>query len=306
VEEKPRGVLVLGGDGFIGRHAVHALRAAGASVTIGSRRMRGADRRVARFERLLDVDAWSPILAGAGVVLNCVGILRPRGGASYERVHHFAVAALAEACAAYRLPLVHVSALGLESPARSGFLVSKRRGEAALMRSRADWRLVRPALLDGDGGYGAAWIRRVARWPVHPVPTDAVGRLAPLDVGELGLALAALCLAPPPASDDPHSRVFELGGPDVRDVSTHLAAMDPRGGRKWCVRVPPSLARLVSHACDVLHATPFSFGHLELLRRDNVPRVNRMEELIGRSPRRVGEALDKRPTVEDEETPTWV
>lgn len=288
-----RRVLVLGGDGFIGRHAVAALRDRHADVVVGSRRASpgpgdALQRRVARFEALLDAKAWAPVLEQVDVVLNCVGILRPTGTATYERVHHQAVAALAAACALRAVPLVHVSALGLEHPARSGFLRSKARGEAALMRSKADWRIVRPALLDGERGYGALWIRQVARWPVHPFPADATGRLAPLDARDLGAALAALCLCPPRANGNPFSRIFELGGPEVRDIAAHLEAMDASGRtRRLRLPVPGWAARLASHACDLLHATPFSYGHLELLRRDNLPRANRIAELLGRAPRAV-------------------
>lgn len=288
-----RRVLVLGGDGFIGRHAVAALRERHADVIVGSRRASpgpgdALQRRVARFDTLLDAEAWTPLLEQVDVALNCVGILRPAGTATYERVHHQAVAALAAACAVRAVPLVHVSALGLEHPARSGFLRSKALGEAALMRSHADWRIVRPALLDGERGYGADWIRRVARWPVHPFPADASGRLAPLDARDLGAALAILCLAPPRANGNPFSRIFELGGPEARDLPAHLEAMDASARtRRLRVPIPAWIARLASHACDLLHATPFSYGHLELLRRDNLPRANRIAELLGRAPRAV-------------------
>jgi hypothetical protein len=38
----------------------------------------------------------------------------------------------------------------------------------------------------------------------------------------------------------------------------------------------------------VLHITPFSFGHWELLGHDNCPRINRLPELLGRAPRAIG------------------
>ena len=38
--------------------------------------------------------------------------------------------------------------------------------------------------------------------------------------------------------------------------------------------IPHWLARIGSHVCDLLHVTPFSFGHLQLMQHDNVPRVN--------------------------------
>lgn len=287
-------VLVLGGAGFIGRHVVAALRARGLQVIVGSRRPQRRLRRhgfadlpgrEAHLERLLDADDWRTLIDGCDVVVNCVGILRERGRETYDRVHHRAPAALAAACAARGLRLIHVSALGLEEPAHSRFLRSKHDGEAALRASGADWHIVRPSLLDGEGGFGARWIRRVARWPVHPLPPGASGRIAMLDVGDLGEAIANLALdAAPPV------REHELGGLHVRTLGGHLAAIRalhaPAPARR--LRIPDTLARLVAHVCDLFHVTPFSYGHWELLQRDNCPRENRLPALLGRAPRTIG------------------
>jgi NADH dehydrogenase len=303
-------VLVLGGTGFVGRHAARALRDLGAAPIIGTRKaprertqlgdlVDDCAHRTLHLERLQSAADWGPELDGVDVVLNCVGILRPTGRATYDRVHHRAVAALAAACAGRDARLVHVSALGLDAPVRSRFLRSKRDGELALRASEADWYLVRPALLDGDGGYGAAWIRRVANWRVRCVPWNARGRLAPLDVRDLGLALARLCLAPPPVGPDPAARIFELGGPAERTMAEHLDALRdptlPPAGAPW--RIPGPLARVASHACDLLRWTPFSFGHHELMQRDNRPLPNRIEELIGRPPRAVRHAPESLPAL---------
>lgn len=289
-------VLVLGGGGFIGRHVVAALQAAGGRVVIGSRHPQrrarqqpvvGAEYREIRFEHMLDAGSWHEALADCDVVINCVGILRERGRETYRRVHHLAPAALAAACAARGLRLVHVSALGLDARVRSGFLRSKRDGEAALRASGADWRIVRPSLLDGEGGYGARWIRRVARWPIHVLPQDARGRIAVLDVGDLGEAIARLALAR--VSDD-DAREFDLGGLHARTLGEYLAAMrrlhTDTPARQ--LAIPALLARLASHICDLLHVTPFSYGHWELLQFDNCPRHNRLPEVLGRAPREVG------------------
>lgn len=304
VPEAPRPpalrVLVLGGGGFIGRHAVAALLARGDDVRIGSRHPGRLDRRLpadarecprrrVRLERLLDPADWAPFLDDVDVVLNCVGILRPRGRETYDRVHHLAPAALAEACGRAGRRLVHVSALGLQAPMRSGFLRSKADGEAALRRSGADACIVRPSLLDAEtGGYGAAWIRRVARWPVHVLPADATGRIAALDVRDLGLALAELAHRPRLATSEGPAE-FELGGDTALALGDYLAALRARRGARPALRlpVPGLLARLASHACDLLHLTPFSFGHWELLRRDNVPALNALPVLLGRPPRPV-------------------
>ena len=294
-------VLVLGGSGFIGRHAVEALRNRRCDVVIGSRRPLEIDaflpdnaqrcpRRTVRFEEMSSAADWGALLSGIDVVINCVGILRQRRRETYDLVHHRAPRALAEACRLTQARLIHVSALGLSANARSRFLRSKLAGEQALKESGADWSIVRPSLLDGDGGYGAKWLRFLARLPIHPLPADANGRIAALDVRDLGEALATIALQPSVADSETESREFELGGHHLRTLGEHVAAIRRRETprKAWLVRVPSLMARAGSHLCDLLHWSPFSFGHWELLRRDNCPAHNRLPELLGRAPRQVG------------------
>lgn len=302
LDDRPNpAILVLGGSGFIGRHVVQALLAQGCPVAIGSRRPERIDarlpeaalacpRREIRFENLLDVDDWLPLLEDVTTVVNCVGILRQRGRETYRRVHCLAPAALANACRRKQVRLIHISALGLNAPVHSRFLRSKRDAEQALRASGADWHIVRPSLLDGEGGFGAEWIRRVARWPIHALPVDATGRIAALDVRDLGEAVARLAIALPIDESKTGDREFDLGGPDPRTLSQHLAAIRRlhTASPAHCLRIPTLLARLGSHLCDLLHWTPYSYGHWELLRRDNLPETNRLSELLGRAPRAVG------------------
>lgn len=288
-------VLVLGGTGFIGRHVVAELLARGRRVAVGTRRPGRAPRRLAaaarcecrevRFERLTATESWPPLLAGVDVVVNCVGILRERGAESYERIHHRAPAALAAACARQGASLIHVSALGLRADARSAFITSKLAGERAIAASGADYTIVRPSLLDGEGGFGARWLRWVARWPVHFVPADAIGRIAALHVDDLAEAIAALC----EAGAKPRGRVVDVGGSEAWTIAEYLAVLRSECSLRPAVRVPVPrwLARIASHLCDAAHFSPFSFGHLELMRRDNLPRENALPALLGRAPTRV-------------------
>lgn len=293
-------VLVLGGAGFLGRHVVAALAARGHDVIVGSRDGGRVDRlcatlnvralfRPVRFERQTLPARWDATLENVEVAVNCVGILRERGAATYERIHHLAPAALAADCARLHVRLIHVSALGLHAAARSRFIGSKRRGEQAIQASGAEFTIVRPSLLDGEGGYGARWLRALARLPVHCIPADAVGRIAVLAASDAGRAIARLC----EIGGGGAYREAELGGPAWPTLDEHMAALRARLGRRAArvVRIPPLLARLASHACDFLHVSPFSFGHLELLRHDNVPAVNLLPVLLDAPPRTVDTRL---------------
>ncbi len=287
-------VLVLGGRGFIGRYAVRALLARGHEVTVGTRKKRRVSSVAAlsyatvslhKVGRCVD---WCDIVKPFDTVVNCVGILRPRFRESYDEIHHWAPYRVAKACAVYGKRFVHVSALGLSDTAESEFIRSKLAGEFAIAESNADYSIVRPSVLDGKDGFGSRWIRRVANWPIHFVPNDARGMLAPLAVEDLGEAIARLA----EIRDEPRYRDVDLGGRDERTMGAYLLAIRrndlPMPTR---VNVPAFLVRALSHVCDALHATPLSWGHVQLMRRDNRPDINLLPELLAREPMRVGKLI---------------
>ena len=294
-------VLVLGGSGFIGRHVVSALIKQGHQVIIGSRQPNRianklpasalyCARRTIHMEKQISADAWQVPLHGVDIVINCVGILRQRGSETYARVHHQSVAWLAEACRLKHIRLLHVSALGLENVVTSRFLKSKLEGEHAVRASGADWRIVRPSLLDGEGGYGAKWLRRVAHWPIVFLPADANGKIAALDVTELGEAIASIAITNIETECDKRAREFDLGGTRAQSLGELIAGLRRTHTNKSAlhIAIPALLARAASHICDLLHITPYSFGHYQLLRHDNCPSWNRLPELLGRRPKIIG------------------
>ena len=290
---RPR-VLVLGANGFIGRHVVQALLAQGMAV-VGVRRAApatgagesgGVTWKHLQLHTLREPGVWREHLQGMDVVINCVGILRQRMGERYEDVHHLMPRALAAACAASGVRLIHTSALGLHEGAKSRFLSSKLRGEQAIQASGADHCIVRPSLIDGLGGFGASWLRMLASWPVHFVPRGATGRIAALQATDLGEAFAVLARLPTLA----HQREANLGGERLfayrhylqvlRGVEHAEQPMKPA----LQVLLPDWVSRAGAHLCDVFRFSPFSYGHWILLQRDNMPVPNALPQLLGRAP----------------------
>ncbi|SRR6056297_1129704 len=287
-------VLILGGNGFVGRHAVAALLARKpARLVIGTRasapRADGLEETTINLHQRLRIADWRQTAEEFDVIVNCVGILRPVGQATYDRVHHLAPKAIAGACKQSGATFIHVSALALQSKYKSRFLTSKQAGEAAISGSGCQWMIVRPSLLDGEGGFGATWLRGVSRLPLFAVPMDAGGRIAALTATDLGEALATLCLTPPEDRQTNQARTFEFGGLEAFPFKDYVLGLRRRYTRRpaLAIPIPGLLARLGAHLCDLFHFSPFSFGHWELLRNDNVPGPNRLPEILGRAPMHV-------------------
>jgi uncharacterized protein YbjT (DUF2867 family) len=282
-------VLVLGGNGFIGRAIAYKLQLQGAQVVVGSRKIPNDNNSLqVKMQNMTQASDWLPVLNGFDLVVNSVGILRNRKGENYANVHTFAVESLADACAQLNIKLMHISVIGLSATAKSGFISSKYWGEQAILASGAQATIVRVSLLDGQGGYGAKWFRRVASWPLQFV-MQSQGLVAPLQVTDLGEAVANLVM-----QNRQTPNVIELGGSETLSIPAYLQLLRQRSGKTKALQLnmPKWLVRVASHIFDVFALTPLSFGHFELMQGYNVPAKNWLPELLGRAPTLAGESIE--------------
>ena len=165
-------------------------------------------------------------------MVNCAGILREAGGATFEAVHHHALRALAEACRAAGVRrVVQVSALG---DARDGeFIASKHRGDDALLAADIDAVVLRPSVVySAAGSYGGtSLLRAMACVPwVLAVPGDGTQRLQPVDRDDL--AACVLAALERPAA---RGQVIEVVGPVELTLLEYLLAW-PHRLRAGCRR----------------------------------------------------------------------
>ncbi len=192
-------VLVTGGTGTLGRHAVPLLREAGREVRVLSRRRHtsgdGVEYTVGDLRRDVGVDA---AVDGADTVLHLAGA--PRGDDTAART-------LARAAARAGVGhLVFISIIGVDR-VPLGFYRAKHRAERAVADSGVPWTVLRAAQFHD---LVLAGVRNLAKIPVVPVPTGL--RLQPVDAGEVAARLVALALG------GPAGRVPDLAGPKVYAV----------------------------------------------------------------------------------------
>ena len=267
---KNKAIIVLGGNGFIGRHIVTQLREAIPTVMIGTRALNGLNpyQRQIRFHEMLEKKQWIEALAGIDMVVNAVGILRERKGESFAAVHHLAVSALVEACAELGIKLVHISAIGLHEGLKAPFSVSKKKGEQALLCSEADWHIVRASLVEGEGAYGASWFKKLAQWPIHFVPAKHA-LISPVHVNTLAEKVVDL-LVNETKKVPLYHRIHELSNGEDYLLPEYLVRLN--GGKKrFQVFIPDLMVRMVTRVCDRFNLTPLTYGHYELLKYDSCP-----------------------------------
>jgi NADH dehydrogenase len=256
---KAHAVLVVGGSGFIGRHLVAALAAAGIRVTVPSRRRERAKHLILLpTVDVVEADVMADgvlerLCAGQQAVYNLVGILHGRHGRrdergpndygpDFARMHVELPQAIVAACrASGARRLLHVSALGAAPDAPSEYLRSKAIGEQAVLAAEdLDVTVFRPSVVFGPEDRFLNQFALFAKLlPVFAVPSPDA-RFQPVYVGDVARALH-FALEEPSA----RGRAYELCGPRVltmKELVEFVCATT--GKRRLVVGLPRRLSYL--------------------------------------------------------------
>ena len=256
-------VLVVGGSGFVGRHLVAALAAAGVEVIVPTRRRERAKHLILLpTVDVVEADPLSsgvlePLAAGCDAAINLVGVLH---GPDFRRPHIELPLAVVNACRAAGVPrLLHMSALGASREAPSEYLRSKGLGEEAVLAAEdLAVTVFRPSVIFGpDDSFLNLFARLAAVLPVLALACPGA-RFQPVYVGDVvRVMLAAL------ASREAAGKAYELCGPKVYTLAELARYVCAATGR-WrpVLGLPDGLA--------YLQAWMMEFLPVPLLTRDNL------------------------------------
>jgi uncharacterized protein YbjT (DUF2867 family) len=266
-------VVVLGGSGFVGRHVVAGLVAAGHAVTVPTRRREAAKHLIVLpTVDVVETDINEPtrlteILRGATAVINLVGILHPSNGQTFVRAHVELVRNLIAACRDNGVSrLLHVSALGADAAAPSEYLRSKAEGEALVRDSGLEWTVFRPSVIFGPGDSFLTLFARLSRLlPVVPLAA-ADARFQPVYVNDV-----AHCVIQAVDDELTHRAAFDLCGPRVytlRELVRYVGEVT--GAVRPILPLPAGLARLQAAVLEHLPGKLLTRDNLLSMQKDNV------------------------------------
>ncbi|MCT4555496.1 MAG: SDR family oxidoreductase [Pelagimonas sp.] len=255
----PGKVLVLGADGFIGRHIAFELRNAGWQVLAHARR---PERLAAMgFEVLkadltqpdaASADFWQSQVAGVTHFVNAAGVLNA-SDSIYNAVHLTAPAALYKALGPQARGVL-ISAVGIDV-SETDFARYRRKGEA--LASKHSMTILRPGLVLGDTSYGGSSLARaLSALPfVTPVVGDGTQQFNPVHVADLARIVDS-CLQ---GHHQDHA-LQEIGGPQTVTQADMLSAY-----RGWLglnparlLRLPLPIARKLGQVGDLMQLGPIS------------------------------------------------
>jgi uncharacterized protein YbjT (DUF2867 family) len=288
-------VLVSGASGCVGHAVAHALRSRGHQVVEGRRRPAGgAGSLHVDYARAVSPAEWAAQLRRLEIdaIVNCVGILMPSPGQTFERVHSQGPIELFRGAAQAGVTrVVQISALGVAADAdclSTPYLHSKLLADEALATLPLDWAVLRPSLIYGPRSQSAALFATLASLPVISLPGRGRQQVQPIHVYEVAEAVARLIEQPGALAD-----VYELGGAHslgYRDMLQHYRQAQGLGAALW-LPLPLPVMRLAAWAAEALPQKVFCRDTVALLERGSVPAPNSAHTLLGRTPSTLAHGL---------------
>ena len=268
-------VLVTGATGFVGPHAVHALRAREVPVRALVRDPQRASRLASWGAELVqgdvtDLSSLRAAVAGVDSIVHLVAIIKG-SRADFERVMGQGtrdLVAAAQEAGVRRFVLA--SALGLNERSRDAvpYFAAKWEMERAVRDSGLEYVIFRPSFVFGkDGGVLPTFVRLARFAPVTPIVGPGKQRLQPIWVEDVAEYYARAIDLPAAAN-----RTFEIGGPDAPTWNEFWERLKRAvGARRPSVHVPFSVMRLQAALTEKLPGAPVTRDQLTMLELgDNV------------------------------------
>lgn len=280
-------VLVIGGDGFLGRHLCSELDERDHDVTSLSRE---PDPSVLPEDvdtvsgDVTEYDSLVGAFEGVDVAINLVALsplFTPKGGEEMHDVIHLggtenAVAA-AEEHGVERF--VQLSALGADPNGATHYIRAKGRAEDVVENGDPEHVIFRPSVVFGEGGEFVGFTKRLKKLfapavPLYPLPGGGKKtRFQPIWVGDLVPMIADA------VEEDSHTdETYEVGGPEVltlREITELVYASE--GKSITIVPLPMGLAGVGLKTLSVLPGFPMGGDQYRSLNIDNVVTGNEID-----------------------------
>lgn len=284
-------IVLLGATGFVGRHLLPQLSAAGHDCLVLSRyRMACRDLSLIPGVEVCQADVYDPETLArscrdADAVISMVGILNESGrsGKGFQRAHVQLVEHILAACRSAGVRrLVHVSALNA-GKGSSHYLISKGQAEERI-RAATDIAstILQPSVIFGDGdSFFTRFAGLLRMAPVLPLACPRA-RMQPVWVGDVAAAVSAVL-----ADESTIGQTLVLVGP--RDYSLReLVEFTARtiGRKPRVVGLGNGLSRLQAFLMDFVPGKPFSTDNYRSLQTDNTSTKNSLPRL-GIKPRSI-------------------
>ncbi|TDI61542.1 MAG: complex I NDUFA9 subunit family protein [Alphaproteobacteria bacterium] len=277
-------VTIFGAAGQLGRAFVERLAGKGYRIRAASRHpdealflkpLGDVGQVQTTYADLSKPDTVTRAVAGANIVINCVGILSEgRGGQKFSSLQAEGPGIIGRAAKAAGVKtLIHISAIGAAENSPAKYARSKWAGEVAVQKAFPGAIIFRPSIIFGPDDSFFNAFAKMAKNPFAPLPI--VGpkvKFQPVYVEDIAAAVALAVTTPQKLA----GKIFELGGPRVYTFRELLDYMlDVIKVKKLILPLPFFIAGIIGGVFQTLArilplTPPLTADQVKLLKRDNV------------------------------------
>lgn len=283
-------ILLIGGNGFVGRVIAAQLQLAGYSVLIPTGHLAAA-RELRMLPKVhleeADIHVFDELqnlcarIKSNGAVINLVGVLHDKPAQPYGKIFKAAHVDLPKniitAMQLHGLKrYLHMSALGADSHGLSMYQRSKGDGEAVVKASNLDWTIFRPSVIFGAQDQFINLFSKLTKlFPAMPLANHQA-QFQPVSVNDVASAFVQSLSMPQTIH---HS--YDLVGPMVYTMK-ELVEFAARKAKTKCaiVPVPAFIGYLQALAFEYLPGpTLMSRDNIASMRLPNILPVNEVDAL---------------------------
>ncbi len=266
-------ILLIGGNGFVGRVLAAQLQSAGYSVLIPTGHLAaGRDLRLLPKVHLEDADIHEfdalqdlcSRVSPSGAVINLVGVLHDKPALPYGKIFKAAHVDFPKniitAMQMHGLKrYLHMSALGANSNGPSMYQRSKGDGEVAVKASSLDWTIFRPSVIFGAQDQFINLFAKLTKlFPVMPLANSGA-QFQPVSVDDVATAFVSALKMPMTIH-----QTYDLVGPTVYTMKEIVELAKRKVGASCAIIPVPAFV-------GYLQALAFEFlPGPTLMSRDNI------------------------------------
>ena len=266
-------ILLIGGNGFVGRVLAAKLQVLGYSVLLPTSHLAAArELRILPKVHLEDADVHDfdelqhlcSRVKSHGAVINLVGVLHDKPASPYGKVFKAAHVDLPKnIITAMQMSglrrYLHMSALGADVNGSSMYQRSKGDGELAVKESGLDWTIFRPSVIFGEQDQFINLFSKLTNWfPVLPLANDQA-KFQPVSVQDVAEAFIKSFEMPQTIHQS-----YDLVGPTVFTMK-EIVTLSAHRAKTTCAIIP--MPAFVGY----LQALAFEYLPIPtLMSRDNI------------------------------------
>ena len=283
-------ILLIGGNGFVGRVLAAQLHLAGYSILIpSSHPSAGRELRIlpkvhienANIHEFDNLQSLCSRIKPGGAVINLVGVLHDRPAQPYGKVFKSAHVELPKniitAMQMHGLKrYLHMSALGADSKGPSMYQRSKGDGELVVKASNLDWTIFRPSVIFGAQDQFINLFAKLTKlFPLMPLANYGA-KFQPVSVDDVASAFVKALNMPQTIHQS-----YDLVGPEVYTMQ-EIVELAKRKAKTscWIIPVPAFVGYLQALAFEFLPVpTLMSRDNIASMQSPNILPVNGSDAL---------------------------